>query len=77
MNLKQDEIDIWIAKFKRHFENQYPYIDVTANATISERQGSPRHKDFLTAANYYDNVHHDEVDQYLSERPKKVDNPLV
>ena len=73
LHLEQPQMDRWIAAFKQHFSTQYSSREVVD----SNRPGSS-HNDFLIDPDYYNDIEdHDEVERYLSERPKQVDDPLA
>lgn len=45
---------------------------------VSSNRAASSYNDFLIDPDYYNDIEdHDEVERYLSERPKQVDNPLV
>ena len=78
LQLERSQMDHWIAAFKQHFNSQYASQEaVAADTNKPAPHGSPKHN-FLTDPDYYNDMEdHDEVERYLSERPKQVDDPLA
>ncbi|EAQ89438.1 hypothetical protein CHGG_06057 [Chaetomium globosum CBS 148.51] len=78
LNLKPAQMDSWIDAFKQYFKSQYFHQDAAFETDNPEHQDRPGRNSFLLGSNYYDDIEdHNEVDQYLSERPKQVDEPLA
>ena len=81
LHLEQHKVDSQIATFKQCFQSRYSTQDVLVDAGPLINDLGPREREqgenFLNSSDYYDNVEdHDEVNRYLSERPKQVDKPL-